>query len=91
MNRRDTVLGLAVRGATAELLPFRARAQSARKPYRIALLPDFHPALDPIVDLFVKSLAELGRRERRDFVIYRSGIFYSPDSDLAVRRVLDGV
>ena len=89
MNRRDSVLALLAIGATASSLPVRAQAQPARKPYRIALLPDFRPAYEPLLRLFAETLRASGRIEGRDFVFYRSGIIGGQDNELAVRRVLD--
>jgi putative ABC transport system substrate-binding protein len=67
----------------------RAQAQSARAPYRIALLPDFGPAAEPMLKVFIETLRESGRLEGRDYVFYRSGIFYGPDTESAVRRVVE--
>lgn len=39
--------------------------------------------------LFTETLRESGRIEGRDFVFYRSGIFAGPDTDQAVRRVVE--
>lgn len=89
MNRRDAISALLALGALGGSLGNLAQAQTAHRPYRIALLPDFGPPLEPLLRLFIEKLRELGRVEGRDFTIYRSGIFYGPDTDRAVRRVLD--
>lgn len=89
MDRRSSVLGLLALGAMAGSLPIRAQAQSARAPYRIALLPDFGPAQEPLLKVFIETLRESRRLEGRDYIFYRSGIFYGPDTEIAVRRVVE--
>jgi len=91
MNRRDILLLLFAfaLGATAGPLDVLAQTQQVGRPYRIALLPDFRPSFDPLLRLFVETLRESGRIEGRDFVFYRSGILPGPDTELAVRRVMD--
>jgi putative tryptophan/tyrosine transport system substrate-binding protein len=89
MDRRNSVFAILAFGATAGSLPIRAEAQSARRPYRIAFLPDFEPRLEPLLKVFTETLREAGRIEGRDFVFYRSGIFSSPDTDPAVKAVVD--
>ena len=66
-----------------------ALAQQTPRLYRIALLPDFRPATEPLLKLFSETLRGLGRIEGRDFVFYRSGIVAGGDFELAVRRVVD--
>jgi putative ABC transport system substrate-binding protein len=88
MNRRDSITTLLALGATVGPLCNLARAQPTGRPYRIALLPDFRPAMEPLLRLFTETLRELGRIEGRDFVLYRSGIIAGEDYDRAVRRVL---
>lgn len=77
--------------ATGVLLgaPLIPRAQPERKPYRIALLPDFRPTYEPLLRLFSETLREAGRIEGRDFVFYRSGVIGGLNTGLAVTRVLD--
>lgn len=65
-----------------------ARAQTQAR-YRIALLPDFSPAWEPLLKLFVSALAEFGHIEGRDYVFYRSGVYYGADADRAVNMVID--
>jgi putative ABC transport system substrate-binding protein len=89
MNRRDTITALLALGAMAGPLRALAQAQPARRPYRIALLPDFRPAIEPLLKIFTEALSELGRMEGRDFVFYRSGIFYGDDADRAVTLVVN--
>ena len=77
--------------ATGVLLgaPLIPRAQPERKPYRIALLPDFRPTYEPLLRLFSETLREAGRIEGPDFVFYRSGVIGGLNTGLAVTRVLD--
>jgi len=64
-----------------------ALAQQPGRPYRIALLPDFGARWEPLLKLFVEGLRELGRIEGRDYVFYRSGVFYSGETTPALDRV----
>lgn len=89
MNRRDTIAALLALGATAGPLHAVAQVQAARKPYRIALLPDFRPDQEPLLRLFTETLRELGRIEGRDFVFYRSGILYGQDTERSAKLVVD--
>ena len=66
-----------------------AHAQQAKRPYRIAFPPDFSPGREYRLKLFVETLHELGRIEGRDYVFYRSGVFYVGDTKLALDRVLE--
>ena len=66
-----------------------AHAQQANRPYRIAFLPDFSPGREYRLKLFVETLHEFGRIEGRDYVFYRSGVFYEGDTKLALDRVLE--
>ena len=86
MHRRTFLAGV---GAVLLTAPPSAEAQQTGKVYRIALLPDVRPALEPLLKTFTETLSELGRIEGRDFVFYRSGIFYGDDTDRAVREVLN--
>jgi len=86
MNRR-TFLTIAAGGLLTAPL---AHAQEANRPYRIAFLPDFSPGREYRLKLFVETLHELGRIEGRDYVFYRSGVFYeAADTKLALDRVLE--
>jgi len=89
VNRRDTIAALLALGATAGPLCTLAQARIQRKPYRIALLSDFPTVQAPLLKLLVETLAKSGRIEGRDFVFYRSGIFYGQDIDRSVRLVVD--
>jgi len=89
MNRRDSITALFALGATSGQLCDLAQAQQARKPYRIAFLPDFDPRMEPLLKLFTETLRESGRIEGRDYVFYRSGIFSGEDTELAVRRAVE--
>lgn len=89
MNRRDSIAALLALGATAGPLRNLAQAQTAHKPYRIALLPDFRRDQELGLRLFAEALRESGRVEGRDFVFYRSGIFYGQDIERSVRLVVD--
>lgn len=70
--------------------PFSVGAQqAAHRAYRIALVPDFEPAwANIILKILTDSLREFGRIQRRDYVIYRSGVYYGPDTKLALDRAL---
>lgn len=88
MNRRDSVVALlaaAMAGASASI---RAQGQGERKPFVIALLPDFHPPWEPWLKIISDGLRESGRLEGRDYVFYRSGVFYGQDTQLAQDRVV---
>jgi len=76
-------------GLLASPLALHAQEQQARKPYRIALLPDFPPAWESLLKVFTETLRESGRIEGRDYVLYRSGILYGQDIERAVRRAVD--
>jgi len=89
VNRRDTIAALLALGATAGPLCALAQAQPGNKPYRIALLSDLPRSQESLLRLFAETLRRSGRIEGRDFVFYRSGIFYGQDIDRAVRRVVD--
>lgn len=56
---------------------------------RIGLLPDIRAGQEPLLGLFNRELAALGRIEGRDFVYLRSGGFYAGDVLAAVDRVLN--
>ena len=87
MNRRDSVLALLAMGAAGGRQPAFAQAQPAREPFRIGLVPD--QRTDALLKLFASALRELGRIEGRDYVFHRSGVFYGPDTQLAVDRVVE--
>lgn len=74
-------------GAAGGPLPVFAQGQPAREPFRIGLLADFRD--DARLKLLSQALGELGRFEGRDYVFYRSGVFYGPETRLALQRVLD--
>ncbi len=86
IDRRTFLTGT---GAALVAAPLATQAQQKGKVYRIALLPDFRPAIEPLLKIFTETLRGLGRIEGRDFVFYRSGIFYGDDADLAVRKVVN--
>ncbi len=86
-------------GATALLTLAAASApqvahaqQSPRRPYRIALVPDFDPAWGEwgksTLKILTDSLLESGRVEGRDYDFYHSGVYYGPETKLAVDRAL---
>lgn len=86
MKRRDSVLALLAIAAAGDPLP--ALAQEPRAPLRIALLPDFKGPWESWLKIVQDGLRELGRIEGRDYVLYRSGVFYEDDAALAVDRAL---
>jgi len=67
--------------------------QSPRRPYRIALVPDFNPAWGEwgksTLKILTDSLLKSGRIEGRDYVFYHSGVYYGPKTKLAVDRALE--
>jgi hypothetical protein len=83
MDRRAFIAGI---GST--LAAPLAHAQQANRPARIAFLPDFSPGREQRLKLFVERLRELGKIEGRDYIFYRSGVFYEGDIKLALDRVL---
>ncbi len=80
---------LALQATAAWLLPALGFAQPATRPLRIALLPDFMPAWDRLLQLLVQALQGYGRVEGRDYVFSRSGVYYGVDTDRAVRLAVD--
>ena len=84
INRRTLLLA-----SGALLGPLTARAQQARQPFRLGLVPDFAPTWEPLLKLLSQELAELGRVEGRDYVYIRSGVFYGPDTQQALERVME--
>jgi putative ABC transport system substrate-binding protein len=88
MNRRDSVIALVAAAIAGSSSSARAQSQGSRKPFVIALLPDFMPQWAPWLKTITDGLQRLGRVEGRDYVFYRSGVFYGPDSQLALDRVL---
>jgi len=89
MNKRDTLRALVALGASAGPLHDLAHAQTPGKLYRIGLVPDFMPAWESWLKSLSDALAELGRVEGRDYVYIRSGVFYGPDTQQALERVME--
>jgi len=89
MNRRDSVVALLAAAMAGQSTRVHAQSQGVRKPFVIALLPDFMPQWAPWLKTITDGLQALGRVEGRDYVFYRSKVFYGPDGQLAVDRVLD--
>ncbi len=85
MNRRDSVLALLAMGAAGGPQLVAAQGQPPRAPFRIGLVPDS----DWVVKGFQEAMGELGRVEGRDYVFIRSGVFYGPDTQLALDKVLE--
>lgn len=89
MNRRESIVALLAMAAASGSFTIRAQ-RAERRPYRIAPVPDFPlGAADPMVKILEQTLRESGRIEGRDYVILRSGVFYGPDTKLALDRALD--
>ena len=64
--------------------------QSSGRPYRIALVPDFHPDwAKRYLKILTDALGKSGRIEGRDYVIYRSGVSYGQNTKLAVDRAIE--
>jgi len=78
-----------VLATAASLLPAPGAAQLAARQFRIALLPDFMPAWDGMLKVLVQTLQGHGRVEGRDYVFYRSGVYYGVDTDRAVRLAIE--
>jgi putative ABC transport system substrate-binding protein len=89
MNRRDSVIALLAAAIVGQSTSLRAQTQGARKPFVIALLPDFPPSWASWLKTITDGLRDLGHIEGRDYVFYRSEVFYGPDNQLAVQRALD--
>jgi putative ABC transport system substrate-binding protein len=71
-------------------LTVQAQPPSPHRPYRIALIPDFEPAwANIILKILTDSLREFGRIQGRDYVIYRSGVYYGQGNKLALDRALE--
>jgi putative tryptophan/tyrosine transport system substrate-binding protein len=88
MNRRDSLIGLLAAAMAASSPSVRAQSQSERKPFVIALLPDFFPPWEPWLKIISEGLREFGHLEGRDYVFYRSGVTYGMDTQLALARVM---
>lgn len=88
MRRRDSILALLAIVAASSPFPVGAQ-QPVRKLFRIALVPDFWPPWASYLQVLKDTLFESGRIEGRDYVIYRSGVFYGPDTELAINRALE--
>ncbi len=88
MNRRDSVIALLAAATGSSSHSARAQTQGAPKAFVIALLPDFAKLWEPWLKTISEGLSALGRIEGRDYVFYRSGVFYGPDTQLALDRVL---
>jgi len=68
-----------------------ANAQELRptRPFGIGLVPDFFPVWwEPLLEILKQGLTEQGHLEGRDYVLIRSGVFYGPDEQQAIARVL---
>lgn len=89
MNRRDSVLALLALVGGGDPMTSRAQQGSAARPLRIGLVPDFVPAWAPMLKEFTKALAELGRVEGRDYVFIHSRVFYGPETQPALDRVME--
>lgn len=76
----------ALLAATVGPLTVRAQAPSSHRPYRIALASDIRA--ESILKVLTDALRQWGRFEGRDYVIYHSGVYYGPDTKLAVDRAL---
>ena len=89
MNRRDSVLALLAAAIAGSSASARAQTQGARKPFVIALLPDFYPDWEVLLEIISKGLREFGHVEGRDYVFYRSGVLYGMNIELALARVIE--
>ena len=88
MNRRESAVALLAIAACASPRAIRAQTQPGREPYRIALVPDFIPAWDPLLKLFTSAMVEHGHVEGRDYVLIRTGSSFGPDTQQALERAL---
>ena len=82
MDRRAFITGI----GSALAAPL-AHAQQANRPARIAFLPDFSPSREQRLKL-CREIARVGEDRGRDYVFYRSGVFYEGDTKLALDRVM---
>jgi putative ABC transport system substrate-binding protein len=81
---------LLLQSAVVWLLPILGSAQPAKRLLRLALLPDFAvPGWDGWVKVLVQALQGYGRVEGRDYVFYRSGVYYGVETERAVRLAVD--
>lgn len=84
MNRRDSVFALLAATIAGSSASAHSQTQVARKPFVIALLPDFFAPWEPWLEIITEGLREFGRIEGRDYVFYRSGFTYGQDTQLAL-------
>ena len=89
MRRREILAALICASAGAIAQPAAAQQPASARPFRIALVPDFIPAWEPLLKLFVQAMAELGRAEGRDYAFVRSGVYYAPDTQPALDRAME--
>lgn len=89
MNRRDSLIALLAATMAGASTSAHAQSQGTRKPFVIALLPDFMPQWAPWLKTITDGLRDLGRIEGRDYVFYHSNVFYGPESQVAVDHVLE--
>lgn len=89
MNRRDSVIALLAAAMAGSSDSAHAQSQGARKPFVIALLPDFFPLWEPWLKIISDGLREFGHIEGRDYVFYRSGVTFGMDTQLALARVME--
>ena len=86
MNRRDSVLALLAMGAAGGG-SLRSHRGNRRK--TVSDRAGARPTHRWLLKRFASALRELGRIEGRDYVFHRSGVFYGPDTQLAVDRVVE--
>src|SRR5438093_6536869 len=85
--RRRDLLAAAATGACARLA--HAQDKPVQRPLRIGLVPDFAPVWwESKLSIFTQAMSELGRVEGRDFVFFRSGLFFGADPQQATERVM---
>ena len=91
MKRRDSLFALLSASISGSPLLVDAQGLRPTRPFRIGLVPDFSPVWwESMLQIFTQGLAEQGHIEGRDYVLIRSGVFYGPNEQRAIARVLEG-
>jgi len=91
VKRRDSLFALLSASISGSPLLVDAQGLRPTRPFRIGLVPDFSPVWwESMLQIFTQGLAEQGHIEGRDYVLIRSGVFYGPNEQRAIARVLEG-
>jgi putative ABC transport system substrate-binding protein len=90
MDRRKSVAALLALAAATRTRLAHAQSQAGRRPFRIGLVPDFDPGFrQALLRVLTETLNTFGRVEDRDYVYIHTGVFYGPETQLALERVLE--